>query len=101
MKQGKNIGYLRYLKGENFNYVDDGGIVGIENGRHTIQIIKSITNDNVFSILVNNELTTQTREELAEFLWAAAYLLDSEKRHEPKGEIVGINYINHGGDHEL
>ena len=38
------------------------------------------------------------REELAQFLWAAAYYLDSEQRYMPEGELVGINYEGEDND---
>ena len=45
------------------------------------------------AILMSGYGISYTREELAQILWAAAYLLDSEERWR-KGEYIGKDYEN-------
>jgi hypothetical protein len=49
-------------------------------------------NDSEFAFAMGEDAQVYSREELAEFLWVAAYLLDSEQRHLPKLDLIGCDY---------
>jgi hypothetical protein len=49
-------------------------------------------NDSEFAFALGEDARIYTRKELAEFLWVAAYLVDSEQRHLPNLDLIGCDY---------
>ncbi len=82
---------------ESFNYIVHQesdhtkvlGVIGLfsaKGSKKSIQLIKSDSNER-FMFEINNEHVSGTRKELAQFLWAAAYFLDSD------GEFMVDKYM--------
>jgi hypothetical protein len=75
-------------KVENSTYdIHDGHLLAIKNSNVTVG---SMT-PNTFMISIADKMEVFSREGLSEFLWMAAYMVDSEQRWCPD-ELPAINY---------
>ena len=66
--------------------------------KNLISVVNKTTNTSIgkdekglFNILIKKKNTAISRKEMAEFLWMAAYMLDSEQRWCP-GQLPAMNY---------
>ena len=92
--QGKsNVIKFPVNEDSKFSYFETDTGLGIQDNYGQIQIAKYGFTENSYILhLTNNDYMPQNREDLAEFLWAAATFLDSEEKYRPKVELVGKNY---------
>jgi hypothetical protein len=77
---------------ENNGYsIKDGNLIGVLNKTIDMELIE--TGDNLFEIF--SDYGGLSRQEMAEWLWMAAHMLDSEERYKFES-YVGLNYVEHG-----
>ena len=69
---------------------DNNDRFGVAMKTNEIQISQAEQENFILATLGNQKL--MSREKLAEFLWVAAYMLDSEQRHLPDVDLIGLNY---------
>lgn len=78
-----DLKHTHYTKGEKDR-------IGVALKTNEIQIEQVEMDNFLLATLGNQKL--MSREKLAEFLWVAAFMVDSERRHLPEVDLVGINY---------
>ena len=74
----------------NIDYFMQEGSFGLTMKDLTLELYD--TGDNEFCINALKSSQIIDRKKLAEFLWVAATLLDSEERYRPDVDLVGVNY---------
>lgn len=72
-----------------FRYLVEDRRIDISNMDGSI-VINAFGDESTLELNGLAEITN--REALAQFLWAAAYYLDSEQRYMPDGDLIGISY---------
>lgn len=73
-------------------FKDSDGVLGVQDFAADLWIRKHYKGDSDRFTLNSAIDITHRRRDLAQFLWAAAYYIDSEQRYMPEGELIGINY---------
>ena len=85
-----NVINVEFSKEEENTYKMHGGVL-----RATENIASGATigvmAEDAFTISIQDKMAVMPRKEMAEFLWMAAYMVDSEQRW-AKDEYVGLNY---------
>lgn len=85
-----NVINVEFSKEEENAYKMHGGVL-----RATENIASGATigvmAEDAFTISIQDKMAVMPRKEMAEFLWMAAYMVDSEQRW-AKDEYVGLNY---------
>jgi len=71
-------------------YTKDGDSLGVAKLDRKIEIVR--LNNSEFALITDQGSTVHSRESLSEFLWIAAYFLDSEQRNLPGSKIIGCDY---------
>ncbi len=66
---------------------DENGSIGVRSITLDMEIYQD---ENGYRLTSNGDI--KERKELAEFLWVAAILLDSEERYKPDADMAGHNY---------
>jgi len=81
---------IQFPNRENIGYDTENGMAVMDAGLELIIGFEGDDTDSVF-IAVNGEGIHTDRKRLSEFLWCAAYMLDSEQRY-AEGEYPARNY---------